>query len=573
MLYEQGARVAVFDRDVEGARVVAAAVDGIAFEVDVRDADAVSAAVNDAATQLGGLRILVNNAGVGDLRPLHTVDDRLWHRLIDVNLTGTYNGMRSAIPLMVAGDAGVVVNVASLSGLSPTRNEAPYSAAKAGVIALTKSGTLEYGPSVRVNCVAPGFVGTPLTAIWDDHPDAFAPIRDAIPLQRIGDTRRDSGAGRVLVLRPFELHHRPDDRDRRRAVAPASRHRCRAGEVVPGATARHVRLRFRGSGEMGKVTCFATRHGLHGPEMCVFEHPRAGVQFPAGTLLDGEEALVRHGARVVRGDRARRRPMPWRDRAGARWCAAPRALRRRRAGTRRVVGHDARRRWVVLALLLAPARSHGRSAASTAATVVRRGRGRVAQGRPSDSRYTEPFLRWPVPTSTIEMFWAPPWSASHTFMSWVEHTDTSVERAEAIAFTATGEIVAVSEGEPARWMFPGGRREVGESLDDTLDRELLEEACALVTSREVLGYQRFDHCDGRRAGQVSLDAIYWARVDLRPFEARYRRANVGSCRWRRPASCPSGQTRSRSTCSPRGRRQREAHGMLAWATGRVTIGR
>jgi NAD(P)-dependent dehydrogenase (short-subunit alcohol dehydrogenase family) len=189
MLYEQGARVAVFDRDVEGARVVAAAVDGIAFEVDVRDADAVSAAVNDAASQFGGLRILVNNAGVGDLRPLHTVDDRLWHRLIDVNLTGTYNGMRAAIPLMVDGDGGVVVNVASLSGLSPTRNEAPYSAAKAGVIALTKSGALEYGPTVRVNCVAPGFVSTPLTAIWDDHPDAFAAIRDAIPLGRIGDGR------------------------------------------------------------------------------------------------------------------------------------------------------------------------------------------------------------------------------------------------------------------------------------------------------------------------------------------------------------------------------------------------
>ena len=72
---------------------------------------------------------------------------------------------------------------------SPTRNEAPYSAAKAAVIALTKSGALEYGPAVRVNCVAPGFVRTALTAIWDDHPDAFAPIRDAIPLQRIGDAQ------------------------------------------------------------------------------------------------------------------------------------------------------------------------------------------------------------------------------------------------------------------------------------------------------------------------------------------------------------------------------------------------
>jgi NAD(P)-dependent dehydrogenase (short-subunit alcohol dehydrogenase family) len=184
---ELGARVAIFDRDGAGAKAAAGAVDGYAHEVDVRDGEAVAAAVGAAVDQLGGVTILVNNAGVGDLRPLHTVDERLWHRLLDVNLTGTYHGMRHVIPLMVEAGKGAVVNVASLSGISPTRNEAPYSAAKAAVIALTKSGALEYGPAVRVNCVAPGFVRTPLTAIWDDHPDAFAPIRDAIPLRRIGD--------------------------------------------------------------------------------------------------------------------------------------------------------------------------------------------------------------------------------------------------------------------------------------------------------------------------------------------------------------------------------------------------
>ena len=69
----------------------------------------------------------------------------------------------------------------------PTRNEAAYSAAKAGVIALTKSGALEYGPTVRVNCVAPGHVRTPLTAVWEQMPDAFEPIAEAIPLGRIGE--------------------------------------------------------------------------------------------------------------------------------------------------------------------------------------------------------------------------------------------------------------------------------------------------------------------------------------------------------------------------------------------------
>ncbi|MCU1429658.1 MAG: dehydrogenase, short-chain alcohol dehydrogenase like [Actinomycetia bacterium] len=189
LLAEEGANVAAFDRDGAGARAIAAEIEGHAFEVDVRDGDAVAHATTAAAEKLGDLSILVNNAGSGDLRPMHTVDDRLWHRLIDVNLSGVHYGMRSAIPVMLEAGRGAVVNLASLSGISPTRNEAPYSAAKAGVIALTSSGALEYGPTVRVNCVAPGFVRTALTAIWEDHPDAFAPIREAIPLQRIGEAR------------------------------------------------------------------------------------------------------------------------------------------------------------------------------------------------------------------------------------------------------------------------------------------------------------------------------------------------------------------------------------------------
>jgi len=155
--------------------------------VDVRDADAVTRAVNEFADANGRLDILVNNAGTGDLRPLHTVDDKLWHRLIDVNLTGTFHGMRAAVPLMLAAGGGAIVNNASVSGLAPTRNEAAYSAAKAAVIALTKSGALEYGPTVRVNCVAPGHIRTPLTAVWEQFPDAWEPIERSIPLRRIGE--------------------------------------------------------------------------------------------------------------------------------------------------------------------------------------------------------------------------------------------------------------------------------------------------------------------------------------------------------------------------------------------------
>jgi NAD(P)-dependent dehydrogenase (short-subunit alcohol dehydrogenase family) len=181
LLARQGAIVGIVDRQP---------LDGVAhsYEVDVRDGDAVTAAVNAFADAAGRFDILVNNAGTGDLRPLHTVDDKVWHRLIDVNLGGTFNGMRAAIPLLLAGGGGAIVNNASVSGMNPTRNEAAYSAAKAGVIALTKSGALEYGPTVRVNCVAPGHVRTPLTApAWEHFPDVFDPAKESLPLQRVAE--------------------------------------------------------------------------------------------------------------------------------------------------------------------------------------------------------------------------------------------------------------------------------------------------------------------------------------------------------------------------------------------------
>ena len=183
----EGATVAVFDRDGGAAVEVAAEIGGHSYALDIRDAPEVAETVDRVAQTLGHIDVLVNNAGTGDLRPMHTVDDKLWHRLIDVNLTGTFNATRAVIPYMLETGGGAIVNNASVSGLAPTRNEAAYSAAKAGVISLTKSGALEYGPTVRVNCVAPGHVRTPMTAVWEQMPDAFAPIAEAIPLGRIGE--------------------------------------------------------------------------------------------------------------------------------------------------------------------------------------------------------------------------------------------------------------------------------------------------------------------------------------------------------------------------------------------------
>ncbi len=187
LLAQRGARVALLDRALDAANAVAGSIEGaIAVACDVRVGDAVAQAVGTVTEQLGAASILVNNAGIGDLRPMHTLDDKLWHRLVDVNLTGTFTMTRAVVPQMLELGTGVIVNNASLSGSMPTRNEAAYSAAKAGVIALTKSTALEYGPAIRANCVAPGFVATPLTSVFQDLPDVFEPIRASIPLQRMG---------------------------------------------------------------------------------------------------------------------------------------------------------------------------------------------------------------------------------------------------------------------------------------------------------------------------------------------------------------------------------------------------
>jgi NAD(P)-dependent dehydrogenase (short-subunit alcohol dehydrogenase family) len=166
---------------------MAGAVDGFAVAADVRDADAVGAAFAAAADHLGGLSVVVNNAGVGSIKALDEYTPSEVDLLVGVNLVGVFNCLRASVPLLRAGGGGAVVNVASASGLRPTRGEAPYAAAKAGVVALTMSAALEYGPAgVRVNCVSPGFIRTPMTEFAFTNPEWIDPLEARTPLGRAG---------------------------------------------------------------------------------------------------------------------------------------------------------------------------------------------------------------------------------------------------------------------------------------------------------------------------------------------------------------------------------------------------
>jgi NAD(P)-dependent dehydrogenase (short-subunit alcohol dehydrogenase family) len=160
---EEGAAVAVVDVNVEAAREVAEEIDGTAYAADVTDPEGLRAAVDAAAGAMGGITIMFNNAGIGGLSPLHEWAPEEWNRILAVNLTGVYLGFRAAVPHIRASGGGSIVSTASISGTRPAAGEAPYSAAKAGVAALTASAALEYGPQIRVNSVSPGMILTALT--------------------------------------------------------------------------------------------------------------------------------------------------------------------------------------------------------------------------------------------------------------------------------------------------------------------------------------------------------------------------------------------------------------------------
>lgn len=189
----EGARVAVTDVDGEGAEEVAAAIraegyDALAWRLDVGDRAAIHALIPDIAAALGGLDIIVNNAGISAKVPFDDPDyDANWDRNIAVTLTGQQAVIRAAIPFLTESDAPRIVNIASTEALGASAGFSAYSAAKAGVIGLTRSFAVELGRrGITVNCLCPGPILTGMTDHLSEEDRAtFARRRTA--LRRYGD--------------------------------------------------------------------------------------------------------------------------------------------------------------------------------------------------------------------------------------------------------------------------------------------------------------------------------------------------------------------------------------------------
>jgi NAD(P)-dependent dehydrogenase (short-subunit alcohol dehydrogenase family) len=162
----RGARLMLCDLDGDKVNAAAAEiarthdVPAIAQAVDVSDASAIAAVVEAAVSRYGRVDHLVNNAGTLHIGPITETDPQAFQRVLEVNVTGVFLGMRAVLPVMNAQRRGSIVNLSSIAGKKGMVNLAAYCASKAAVISLTQTAALEAAPHVRVNAVCPGVVNT-----------------------------------------------------------------------------------------------------------------------------------------------------------------------------------------------------------------------------------------------------------------------------------------------------------------------------------------------------------------------------------------------------------------------------
>jgi NAD(P)-dependent dehydrogenase (short-subunit alcohol dehydrogenase family) len=184
MFVGEGAKVIVADIDLESANSLCNELNGNAkpFQLDVTSSESFKSLIEFCEKEFAGLNIMVNNAGVGLAGKLPDTEESDWHRVMDVNLKGTFLGMKYTIPMIKKSGGGSIINISSIAALIGLAERAVYSATKGGIMALTRAAAMDHiADNIRINCIAPGTVDTP----W---------------IEKVTQTYKDPAAARKLMM-------------------------------------------------------------------------------------------------------------------------------------------------------------------------------------------------------------------------------------------------------------------------------------------------------------------------------------------------------------------------------------
>ena len=184
---EEGARVIIMDMDQEACQRIENEMPELEKSIicDVSSPDSVKQAFEELKERLGGLDILINNAGISIRHKFIDITPEEWKRVIDINLNGVFFVAQEAAKQMLDMEGGVIINMGSTNGLAGYHYYGDYNASKSGVIELSRSMALELGPSIRVNAVCPGFIMTPMQEA-EYTPEMQAAFYEKLPLKRLG---------------------------------------------------------------------------------------------------------------------------------------------------------------------------------------------------------------------------------------------------------------------------------------------------------------------------------------------------------------------------------------------------